>query len=58
MSGAEHESPMKDEPRDAAAVFVFPPGVPLLTILIGVGLNYWWPLDLWSGAADRVMRRR
>jgi protein-S-isoprenylcysteine O-methyltransferase Ste14 len=35
-----------EEPRDAAAVRVFPPGVPLLTILIGVGLNYLWPLEL------------
>ena len=34
------------EPRDAAAVRVFPPGVALLTILLGIGLNYLWPLDL------------
>lgn len=32
--------------RDAAAVRVFPPGVPLVTILLGVGLNRVWPLDL------------
>ncbi len=32
--------------RDAAAVRVFPPAVPLLTILVGVGLNRVWPLDL------------
>lgn len=34
------------EPRDGAAVRVFPPGVPLLTILLGVGLERVWPLDL------------
>jgi protein-S-isoprenylcysteine O-methyltransferase Ste14 len=32
-------------PRDAAAVRVFPPGVPVLTILIGVGLDRLWPLE-------------
>jgi protein-S-isoprenylcysteine O-methyltransferase Ste14 len=35
-----------EEPRDAAAVRVFPPAVPLLTILLGVGLNRLWPLEL------------
>jgi len=34
------------EQRDAAAVRIFPPAVPLLTILIGVGLNRMWPIDL------------
>jgi len=34
------------EQRDAAAVRIFPPAVPLLTILVGVGLNRVWPLDL------------
>ena|SRR6185369_4397643 len=33
-----------EKPRDAAAVLVFPPGVPLLTMLAGVGLNSLWPL--------------
>lgn len=37
------------EPRDAAAVRVFPPGVPLLTILLGVGLDRVWPLELELG---------
>ena len=32
--------------RDAAAVRVFPPGVPLLTILTGVGLSRIWPIDV------------
>lgn len=32
--------------RDAAAVRVFPPGVPLLSILLGIGLNNVWPIDL------------
>ena len=35
-----------DEPSDAAAVRVFPPAVPLLTILLGVGLGRVWPVDL------------
>lgn len=35
-----------NEQRDAAAVRVFPPAVPLLTILLGVGLNHAWPVDL------------
>jgi len=34
------------EQRDAAAVRVFPPGIPLLAILLGVGLNWVWPIDL------------
>ena len=33
------------EQRDAAAVRIFPPAVPLLTILLGVGLNRVWPID-------------
>lgn len=32
--------------HDAAAVRVFPPAVPLLTILLGVGLNRLWPMSL------------
>lgn len=35
-----------EPPRDAAAVRVFPPGVPLLTILLGAGLQRLWPLHL------------
>ena len=34
------------EQRDAAAVRIFPPAVPLLTILLGVVLNRMWPIDL------------
>lgn len=34
------------EQRDAAAVRIFPPAVPLLTILLGVGLNRMWPIHL------------
>ena len=30
--------------RDAAAVRVFPPAIPLLTVLAGVGLQYLWPI--------------
>jgi protein-S-isoprenylcysteine O-methyltransferase Ste14 len=32
--------------EDAAAVRIFPPAVPLLTILAGVGLERVWPIDL------------
>jgi protein-S-isoprenylcysteine O-methyltransferase Ste14 len=31
--------------RDAAAVRVFPPAIPLLTVLAGVGLDRLWPID-------------
>lgn len=33
------------EQKDAAAVRIFPPGVPLLTILLGAGLNWLWPIE-------------
>jgi protein-S-isoprenylcysteine O-methyltransferase Ste14 len=37
---------MNDGPhRDAAAVRVFPPGVPVLAILGGLGLERVWPID-------------
>jgi protein-S-isoprenylcysteine O-methyltransferase Ste14 len=44
------------EERDAAAVRVFPPGVPLLAIVLGIGLNYLLPLGLGDvvGAAVRI----
>lgn len=39
-------SPAKTEQqRDAAAVRVFPPAVPLLTVLTGIGLQRLWPLE-------------
>jgi protein-S-isoprenylcysteine O-methyltransferase Ste14 len=31
--------------RDAAAVRVFPPAIPLLTVLAGIGLDRLWPID-------------
>jgi protein-S-isoprenylcysteine O-methyltransferase Ste14 len=34
------------EQEDAAHVRIFPPGVPLAAILIGVALQWLWPLDL------------
>src|SRR5262245_23127931 len=43
MSPAARQDP---RPTDAAAVRIFPPAVPLLTILAGIGLNRVWPLDL------------
>ena len=35
-----------DRGRDAAAVRIFPPAVPLLTVLAGVGLNRLYPIHL------------
>lgn len=37
------------DPRDAAVVRIFPPAIPLLTILLGVGLERVWPIDLGFG---------
>jgi protein-S-isoprenylcysteine O-methyltransferase Ste14 len=38
---------MSQEPqKDAAAVRVFPPAVPLLTVLAGLGLERLWPIGL------------
>ena len=34
-----------DQQIDSAEVRVFPPAVPLAVVLIGVGLNYLWPID-------------
>lgn len=31
--------------KDAAAVRFFPPGIPLIAILLGIGLNWLWPID-------------
>ena len=36
---------MYSQQNDAADVRVFPPAVPLLTILVGVGLGRLWPVD-------------
>ena len=35
--------------RDAAAVRAFPPAIPLLTVLIGIGLDWLWPIELRLG---------
>jgi protein-S-isoprenylcysteine O-methyltransferase Ste14 len=35
---------MNADPRDAARVRVFPPGVPLVTILLGQVLQRFWPI--------------
>lgn len=32
--------------QDAALVGVFPPGVPVVAILAGVGLSFLWPIDI------------
>jgi protein-S-isoprenylcysteine O-methyltransferase Ste14 len=52
---------MPNGTRDAAAVRVFPPGVPLLAIALGIALQWLWPIDLgfelatparwWAGGA-------
>lgn len=34
------------EQNDAAAVRILPPAIPLLAILLGVALNWLWPIDL------------
>lgn len=39
------EKGMESAPRDAAAVRIFPPAVPVLTILAGTGLQRIWPID-------------
>ncbi len=36
----------KQSSRDAATVRVFPPAIPLIAILAGVGLQYVWPIDI------------
>jgi len=41
------------EPSDAAAVRVFPPAVPLLTILLGVAFNRLCPFNLKLSALSR-----
>ncbi len=40
--------------KDAAAVRIFPPAVPLLTILLGVGMSRVWPVHLPFEAAPLV----
>jgi protein-S-isoprenylcysteine O-methyltransferase Ste14 len=45
----------KQSSRDAAAVSVFPPAIPLIAILAGVGLQYVWPMDV-GAAIPRVAR--
>jgi protein-S-isoprenylcysteine O-methyltransferase Ste14 len=37
---------MTSKSDDAAAVRVFPPGIPLAAIVLGVGLNWLWPIHL------------
>ncbi|HEX5004149.1 MAG TPA: isoprenylcysteine carboxylmethyltransferase family protein [Gemmatimonadales bacterium] len=44
------------EKRDAAAVRIFPPAVPLLTILAGVLLNRRWPIPLPAAVPDWLTR--
>ena len=39
--------------RDAAAVRVFPPAVPALTILLGVALQGLWPIQADPGVWTR-----
>ena len=37
---------MIDTSEDSAAVRVFPPVIPALIIVLGIGLNYVWPIDM------------
>lgn len=46
MSDNQPSDDAKAGERDAARVRVFPPGIPLAIILISIGLNAVWPLDL------------
>jgi protein-S-isoprenylcysteine O-methyltransferase Ste14 len=41
--------------KDAAAIRVFPPTWPLVTILLGVALDYAWPIEL-SVAVSKLLR--
>ncbi|MCP3957128.1 MAG: isoprenylcysteine carboxylmethyltransferase family protein [bacterium] len=42
--------------RDAAAVRVFPPAVPIVAILAGIGLTKLWPIDLGFERAEPLLR--
>ena len=44
----------RDARRDAAAVRIFPPAAPLLTILLGIGLQRLWPLAAGFQLPDAV----
>ena len=37
----------REDPPDRAAVRIFPPGVPVVAILAGVGLDRLWPVEPW-----------
>jgi protein-S-isoprenylcysteine O-methyltransferase Ste14 len=37
---------MVNNNKDSAAVRISPPAIPVLIILIGVGLHFFWPIDL------------
>jgi protein-S-isoprenylcysteine O-methyltransferase Ste14 len=43
VSGDPRMGPQLD--RDAAEVRIFPPAVPVVTILLGVALSWVWPID-------------
>jgi protein-S-isoprenylcysteine O-methyltransferase Ste14 len=45
---------MNPELKDAADVHVFPPAIPLITILLGIGLDYLFPLEVGSAPAGRA----
>lgn len=45
-SPPRREVPLVPESKDAAAVRIFPPGVPLVVVLLGGALNHLWPIDL------------
>ncbi|MEE9330055.1 MAG: isoprenylcysteine carboxylmethyltransferase family protein [Parvularculaceae bacterium] len=46
MSNQDFEQSQKSEDKDAAAIRIFPPGIPLATVLIGLAFQYIWPASL------------
>lgn len=37
---------MSNPPKDAANVRFFPPGIPVVIVALGIGLNHFWPFNL------------
>lgn len=45
-AGRSSEMGQMSHQEDAAKVRIFPPGIPLAAILLGVGLHWLWPIEL------------
>ena len=54
MARTRFQDDVPSTPRDAAAVRVFPPAMPLLTILLGVWLERRWPLGWSFGLSEQA----